>query len=69
MYKPIGWWYHKILCELGWKIRNFPALLGWRIYYKHLNKMCRKYNINLYGMKIIHTNEMEYDTATKKRKA
>lgn len=46
MKKPIGWWYHKILCEIGWKIRN---IFGWGVYYRHLNKMCDKYNINLYG--------------------
>lgn len=44
--KPLGWWYYKILCELGWKLRN---IIGWKMYYSNLNKMCNKYRINLYG--------------------
>lgn len=46
--KPLGWWYHKVMCELGWKLRN-KTIKGWDIYYHHLNKMCDKYKINLYG--------------------
>lgn len=42
--KPIGWWYHKIMCELSWHCVDHNK---W--YYYHLNKMCDKYNINLYG--------------------
>lgn len=49
--KPLGWWYHKILCELGWKLRNATSD-GWDIYYCHLNKMCNNYKINLYGERI-----------------
>lgn len=51
--KPIGWWYHKILCEFGYyvystsKYRSF----GLTTYYAHLNKLC-KYGFNLYGDKI-----------------
>jgi len=48
---PIGWWFHKLLCELGWLLRN-KIFLGWKIYYNHLNKMCDNYNINLYGNKL-----------------
>lgn len=47
--KPLGWWYHKIMCEIGWSIRNIH---NWSMYYNHLNKMCDKYKINLYGNKI-----------------
>jgi len=47
--KPIGWWYHKIMCEFGWIIRRCDIC---RMYYKHLNKMCDKYKINLYGQHI-----------------
>lgn len=41
---PIGWWYHKILCEFWYKVEKS----GHR-YYSHLNKMISKYNRNLYG--------------------
>lgn len=47
--KPIGWWYYKILCEIGWSLRN---VLKWNLYYWALNKMCSKYKINLYGNNI-----------------
>jgi hypothetical protein len=50
--KPIGWWYHKVLCEFGYSLRNY-TYWGWSMYYKHLSKMCNKYKINLYGDKII----------------
>lgn len=50
--KPIGWWFHKILCEGGILIAlNVHSYLGNRIYYYHLNVMCKKYKINLYGEK------------------
>lgn len=45
--KPVGWWYHKVMCELSWHIFNDRK---W--YYYHLDKMCDKYNIDLYGEKI-----------------
>lgn len=44
--KPLMWWYHKVLCEAGWIIRN---QISWKMYYKHLNIMCDKYGFNLYG--------------------
>jgi len=48
--KPIGWWYHKIMCEIGyWIEQNFASLNGMAMYYKHLNIMVGKYEINLYG--------------------
>jgi len=48
--KPIGWWYHKIMSEIGWYIyETFDSLKGHRFYYKHLDKMVDKYQINLYG--------------------
>ena len=47
--KPIGWWIHKILCEIGWAIRNYD---NWVMYYKHLNILCKKYHFNLYGQNI-----------------
>lgn len=43
--KPLIWWYHKFICEFGYHINNM------RIYYNHLNIMCKKCNINLYGDK------------------
>ena len=46
--KPLGWYYHKLICEIGWKIRN---IINWDLYYHHLNKMC-EYGFNLYGEKI-----------------
>ena len=45
--KPIGWWYHKILCELAYELRGAET---W--YYYHLNKMCDKYKITLYGRRL-----------------
>jgi len=44
--KPVMWYYHKAMCEIGWKLRN---RFGWHMYYYHLNIMCKKYRINLYG--------------------
>ena len=45
--KPIGWWYHKIMCEIAYNLKGSND--G---YYYHLNKMCNDYKINLYGEKI-----------------
>jgi len=42
--KPIGWWYHKIMCELKYHLKG-----SGKEYYYHLNKMCDNYKINLYG--------------------
>ena len=42
--KPIGWWYHKIMCELKYHLEG-----SGKEYYYHLNKMCDNYKINLYG--------------------
>lgn len=50
--KPIGWWYHKIMCEFGWAIRKYNSSQS--MYYKHLNKMCDKYHLNLYGVSTIY---------------
>jgi hypothetical protein len=52
--KPLGWWRHKVLCELGWALRNNILLSNWAwsYYYKHLNLMCAKYGINVYGERI-----------------
>lgn len=49
--KPIGWWYHKLFCEFGFKLRNKTSF-GWKMYHHHLNRMCRDYRINLYGERI-----------------
>ena len=49
MRKPIGWYFYKIICEIGWKFRN---ILNWDLYYWALHKMCNKYKINLYGQKL-----------------
>lgn len=43
--KPLKWWYHKILCEFGWLIRNNDCF---RMYYNHLEKCC-ELGYNLYG--------------------
>ena len=51
--KPIGWWWHKIFCELGyWFYERGWHNNGMDIYYYHLNKMCKEYGFNLYGDKI-----------------
>ena len=46
--KPLRWWFHKILCEYGWLIRNKD---DFKTYSHHLNQ-CIKYGFNLYGQKI-----------------
>lgn len=43
--KPLRWWYHKILCEIGWLCRY---KYGWNMYYHHLD-MCCLNGFNLYG--------------------
>lgn len=49
--KPLMWWYHKLLCELGyWIEHNVHGVFGLRMYYKHLDKLC-EYGFNLYGEK------------------
>lgn len=45
--KPIGWWYYKILCEVGWLFRRYSL----KMYYRNLNKLCA-YGYNLYGNEI-----------------
>ena len=48
--KPIGWWYHKILCELGYFIEmKISTSFGSQMYYNHLDFMIDKYGFNLYG--------------------
>lgn len=42
--KSLGWWYHKIMCELWYKLRGSCSR-----YHKHLNIMVAFYGINLYG--------------------
>lgn len=42
--KPLMWWFHKVLCELGW------ALGSTKRYEYHLDKMV-KLGYNLYGNK------------------
>jgi hypothetical protein len=44
--KPLGWWYHKIFCEIGWALRWL--LKSYKMYYHHLDKLCL-YGFNLYG--------------------
>jgi len=43
--KPIGWWYHKILCEIGYHFFGSTSSM----YYGHLVIMSTKYGFNLYG--------------------
>ena len=45
--KPLGWWYHKILCEIGYHWKGSSS----DMYYRHLNAMCDVYGLNLYGEK------------------
>ena len=45
--KPLGWWYHKVMCEFKYHFKS-----SGNGYYYHLNKMCDKYSINLYGERI-----------------
>tara|TARA_R110000803_G_scaffold210835_1_gene284130 strand:- start:1559 stop:1861 length:303 start_codon:yes stop_codon:yes gene_type:complete len=45
--KPLKWWIHKFLCEIGWIIRNND---DFKLYYFHLSKLLR-YGYNLYGDK------------------
>lgn len=45
--KPLGWWYHKFMCELFYHLQG-----GSDKYYYHLNKMIDDYGFNLYGDKI-----------------
>lgn len=45
--KPIMWWVNKILCEIGWYLRRYDFFRD--MCYYHLNVMCKKYKINLYG--------------------
>lgn len=45
--KPLGWWFHKIMCEIAYSIKGSSTS-----YYFHLNSMCDKYKITLYGHKI-----------------
>jgi hypothetical protein len=52
--KPIGWWFHKILCELSWYVyKNTYDNNAMNHYYHHLNIMVKKYKINLYGEDIL----------------
>lgn len=46
--KPIGWWYHKVMCEIGYHVFGSSS----DMYYSHLSVMCNQYKINLYGDKI-----------------
>lgn len=43
--KPLKWWLHKILCEIGWIIRFKD---NYKMYYIHLVK-CEELGFNLYG--------------------
>lgn len=39
------WWYHKVMCEIGWKIRRFDS---YKMYSYHLDQCCNT-GFNLYG--------------------
>jgi len=41
--KPVKWWFHKIMCELSYKLYG-----SGKWYYLHLNKLC-DLGFNLYG--------------------
>lgn len=47
--KPIWWWYHKLMCEIAYSLRNKFYGITWKMYYYHLGEMFSKYRINLYG--------------------
>jgi hypothetical protein len=46
--KPLGWYFHRAMCWIGWQIRHIDY---WHTYHKHLKIMCNKYRINYYGDK------------------
>lgn len=54
--KPLGWWYHKVMCELKYHLKG-----GGTGYYYHLNKMCDNYHINLYGERLPKNNILTDD--------
>jgi hypothetical protein len=43
--KPLLWWFHKVLCEFGWLIRNYDNR---KMYYSQLDN-CIKLGFNFYG--------------------
>ena len=48
--KPIMWWYHKLLCELGYYLHIQTSQIWFlNMYHNHLNIMIKKYKFNLYG--------------------
>lgn len=51
--KPLGWWYHKIMAEF-WYAMSDTKIGYFKLhnYYKHIDVMCKKYRLNLYGEKI-----------------
>lgn len=63
---PIGWWWHKIWCEVGYAIRRI--IRTDKMYYRHLDQLC-EYGFNLYGEKIhTATQWLHYmDAATMKK--
>jgi len=46
--KPFFWWYHKIMCEIGWNFVGHSS----KMYYKYMHIMVDKYGFNLYGEKL-----------------
>lgn len=58
--KPIGWWYHKLMCEFWY---NYFGTSN-RRYYDHLEKMVKKYNLNLYGDVFKQSNKHLYHART-----
>lgn len=54
---PFMWWYHKVVCELGYKFFGSTS----DMYYGHLQKCC-DLGFNIYGTKIpkpIHASDWE----------
>ena len=60
--KPVGWWYHKIMCEIAWVWRY---RFGYKYYNYHLDKML-KYHYNLYGETFNFTNKNQKNMKTKR---
>jgi len=56
--KPLGWWYHKLMCEYWyWRYTNhdlydYKAVRYVGRYHKHLNIMCDKYRLTLYAEQV-----------------
>mgnify|MGYP001576467369 CR=1 FL=1 len=53
--KPLGWYWHKILCRIGYKISGTSDM-----YYKNLMIICDGYGFNFYGDPIPKNQTSKY---------